>query len=120
MRFETRWIEPIRRNQVKSTSEQELRTVIIKIADRNNEIRSLVRSVKKVQKLRTAILELRTVNLKLRIVIIGAESANLQFENDFPMGIKRFLHPFVPDISQLTEELIPSKKEEEEYHWRRI
>jgi hypothetical protein len=61
----TRWIEPTRRNQVKNTSGQELRTTIIKITDRNNEIRSLVRSVKKVQKLRT--------------VIIGAESANLQF-----------------------------------------
>jgi hypothetical protein len=62
-----------------------LQTVIIKIADLNNEILSLVRSIKKVQKLRTA--------------IIGAESANLQFENGFLMKIKRFLHPFIPDIS---------------------
>jgi hypothetical protein len=57
-----------------------------KIADRNYGICSLVRSVKKVQKLRT--------------VIIGAGSANLQFWSDFLIGI----HPFVPDISQLTRE----------------
>jgi (p)ppGpp synthase/HD superfamily hydrolase len=60
-----KWIKPTRRNQVKNISGQELRIVIIKIADRNNEIRSLVHSVKKVQKLRTA--------------IIGTGSANLQF-----------------------------------------
>jgi hypothetical protein len=35
------------------------------------------------------------------------------------MGIKRLLYPFIPDISQLTEGLIPSKKEEEEEHHRR-
>jgi hypothetical protein len=29
--FETRWIEPTRRNQVKSTSEQNLRITIIKL-----------------------------------------------------------------------------------------
>jgi hypothetical protein len=87
---------------VKNTSEQELWIVIIKIADQNYRIRSLVCSVKNVQKLQT--------------VIIGAESANLQFENSFLMGIKRFLHPFVPNIFQLTGEEIPSKKEEEEHH----
>jgi hypothetical protein len=32
------------------------------------------------------------------------------------MGIKRFLHPFILDISELTGELISSKKEEEEHH----
>jgi L-2-hydroxyglutarate oxidase LhgO len=67
-----RWIEPTRRNQVKNTSGQKLRTKIIKIADRNKGICSLVRSVKKVQKLRTDILKCRTV-------IFGAGSANLQF-----------------------------------------
>jgi hypothetical protein len=36
------------------------------------------------------------------------------------MGIKRLLHPFVLELSELTGEHIPSKKEEEEYHWRRI
>jgi hypothetical protein len=65
-----RWIEPTRRNQVKSTSEQELRIAIIKIMDRNNEICSLIRSIKKVQKLRTVILKCRTA-------IIGAKSMNL-------------------------------------------
>jgi hypothetical protein len=43
-----------------------------KIADRNNEICSLVHSIKKVQKLRTDI-------LKCRIIIFGAGSAHLQF-----------------------------------------
>jgi hypothetical protein len=28
--------------------------------------------------------------------------------------------PFVPDISQLTGEEIPSKKEDEQYNWREI
>jgi hypothetical protein len=65
MMLRTRWNEPTQRNQVKSTSGQELQTAIIKIVNRNNEIRSLVRSVKKVKKLRTA--------------IIGVGSANLQF-----------------------------------------
>jgi hypothetical protein len=46
-------------------SGQKLRTEIIKIADCNNGVCSLVRSDKKVQKLRT--------------VIFGAGSANLQF-----------------------------------------
>jgi L-2-hydroxyglutarate oxidase LhgO len=68
----TRWIESTQRNQVKNTSGQKLQAEIIKIADRNNEICSLVRSVKKVQKLRTGILKCRTV-------IFGAGSANLQF-----------------------------------------
>jgi hypothetical protein len=44
----TRWIEPTRINQVKNTSEKKLWTKIIKIADRNNGICSLVRYVKKV------------------------------------------------------------------------
>jgi hypothetical protein len=56
MRLGSRWIEPTRRNQVKNTSGQELRIVIIKIADRNNEIGSLVCAVKKVHKLRIIIL----------------------------------------------------------------
>jgi hypothetical protein len=67
-----RWIEPTRRNQVKNISGQKLRTEIIKIVDRNNGICSLVRSVKKVQKLRTDILKCRTA-------IFRARSANLQF-----------------------------------------
>jgi hypothetical protein len=58
MRLGARWIEPTRRNQVKSTSGQELRTVIIKITDHNNEIGSLVCAVKKVQKLQTVILKI--------------------------------------------------------------
>jgi hypothetical protein len=70
--LETRWIEPTRRNQVKNTSGQKMRIEIIKIVDRNNGFCSLVRCVKKVQKLRTDILKCRTV-------IFGAESANLQF-----------------------------------------
>jgi ABC-type molybdenum transport system ATPase subunit/photorepair protein PhrA len=61
---------------VKNTYGQELRTVIIKIMDRNNEIRSLVRAVKKVQKLRT--------------VIIGAGSANLQFESCFSWELRDY------------------------------
>jgi hypothetical protein len=71
-----RWIEPTRRNQVKSIFGQELRTAIIKIADRDNGICSLVRSVKKVQKLRT--------------VIIRAGSANMQFYSCFLIEIKSF------------------------------
>jgi hypothetical protein len=94
-----RWIEPTRRK----SSEKHFWT---RITDRNNGIRSLVRSVKKMQNLQT--------------VIIWARSANLLFENGFLMEIKRFLHPFVPEISQLTGKLIPSKKEEKEHHWRRI
>jgi uncharacterized protein YfaS (alpha-2-macroglobulin family) len=81
--FGTRWIKPTRRNQVKSTSGQKLRIKIIKIVDHNNVVYSLVRSVKKVQKLRTDILKCQTA-------IIGAGSANLQFESGFLIGIKRF------------------------------
>jgi hypothetical protein len=65
----TRWIEPTRKNQVKNISGQELWIAIIKIVDRNNEILSLVRSVKKLQKLRT--------------VIIDDWSMNLCFESDY-------------------------------------
>jgi chemotaxis signal transduction protein len=57
MMLGTKWIEPTQRNQVKNTHGQELRTIIIKIAYRNIEILFLVRSVKKVQKLRTTIIE---------------------------------------------------------------
>jgi hypothetical protein len=67
------------KNQVKSTSGQELRTVIIKIVDRNNGIRSLVRAVKKVQKLRT--------------VFIGAGSANLRFESGFSWELRDYCIP---------------------------
>jgi hypothetical protein len=35
------------------------------------------------------------------------------------MIIKRFLHPFIPDILEQSEKLIPNKKEEEEHHWRK-
>jgi hypothetical protein len=68
------------RTYMKKLSEKNFWT---KIVDRNNGICSLIHSVKKVQKLRTAILKLRTV-------IIRAGSANLQFEIDFLIGIKRF------------------------------
>jgi DNA-binding transcriptional regulator GbsR (MarR family) len=57
------------RTYTKKSSEKHFCT---KITDRNNEICSLVRSVKKVQKLRTDILKCRTV-------IFGAANANLQF-----------------------------------------
>jgi hypothetical protein len=76
MRLGVRWIEPTQKNQVKNTSGQELRTVIIKIMDRNNEICSLVRVVKKVQKLRT--------------IIIRARSANLQIENGFSWELRDY------------------------------
>jgi hypothetical protein len=62
MRFGVRRIEHTRKNQVRNTSGQELRTVIIKIVDRNTGIDSLVRAVKKVQKLRTAILKIEDRN----------------------------------------------------------
>jgi hypothetical protein len=51
---------------VKKSSEKHFWT---RIADRNNEIGSLVRAVKKVQ--------------KLRIIIIGAGSANLCFKSSY-------------------------------------
>jgi hypothetical protein len=57
------------RTYMKKSSEKHFWT---KIADRNYEICSLVRSVKKVQKCRTTILKCWTV-------IFGAKSANLQF-----------------------------------------
>jgi hypothetical protein len=57
------------RTYTKKSSEKHFWT---KITDRNNEIFSLVCSVKKVQKCRTAILKCRTANF-------GAESTNLQF-----------------------------------------
>jgi hypothetical protein len=62
MRLGARWIKPTQRNQVKNTSGQKLWTVIIKIADHNNGIRSLVRVVNKVQKLRTTILKIMDHN----------------------------------------------------------
>jgi hypothetical protein len=99
------WSE-MNRTYTKKSSEKHFWT---RITDHNNGIRSLVRAVKKVQKLQTAVLKLRTV-------IIGARSVNLRFL----MGIKRLLHHFVPDISQLTRGLIPRKKEEEEHNWRII
>jgi hypothetical protein len=62
------------RTYMKKSSEKHFWTRIAddnyKITNRNNEICSLVRSVKKLQKLRTVILKLRTT-------IIGAGSANL-------------------------------------------
>jgi hypothetical protein len=107
MRLGARWIEPTRRNQVKNTSGQELRTVIIKITNRNNEICSLVRVIKKVQKLRnvilklqtvilklqTAILKLQTAILKLWTAIIGAGSANLRFESSFSWELRDYCIP---------------------------
>jgi hypothetical protein len=69
------WNEMDRTN-TKKLSEKHLWTIIMnhnyQIADHNNEICSLVRSVKKVQKLWTVILKYQTV-------IIGAGSANSQF-----------------------------------------
>jgi hypothetical protein len=62
------WNE-MNRTYTKKSSEKHFWT---KITDRNNGICSLVRSVKKVQKLRIAILKYRTT-------IFGAGSANLQF-----------------------------------------
>jgi hypothetical protein len=62
MRLGTRWIEHTRRNQVKNTFGEELRIVIIKIVDHDNEIVSLVRAIKKMQKLRTAILKITDRN----------------------------------------------------------
>jgi hypothetical protein len=61
------------RTYTKKSSEKHFWT---KIADRNNEVCSLVRSVKRVQKLQTTIIE--------------AGSANLQFQSGFLMGMKRF------------------------------
>jgi hypothetical protein len=61
------------RTYTKKSSEKHFWT---KIVDRNNEVCSLVRSVKRVQKLRT--------------VIIGDGSANLQFQSGFLMGMKGF------------------------------
>jgi hypothetical protein len=57
-----RWIEPTRRNQVRNTSGQELRTAIIKITDRNTRTNSLVCAVKKVYELRTAIFKITEHN----------------------------------------------------------
>jgi hypothetical protein len=93
------WNE-IDRTYTKKSSEKHFWT---KIADHNYGIFSLIRSVKKVQKLRTA--------------IITARSANLQFWSGFLIGIKKIQHPFVPNISQLTGEDIPSKKEDEEHYF---
>jgi hypothetical protein len=80
------WNE-IDRTYMKNSNEKHLWTII---TDRNNGIRSLVRSVKKIQKLQTT--------------IIWAGSTNLRFENSFLMGIKRLLHPFVRELSELTGE----------------
>jgi hypothetical protein len=82
----TRWIEPTRRNQVKNTSGQKLRIEIIKIVDRNNGIFSLVRSVKKVQKLRTDILKCRTV-------IFGLEARTCSFKVVFSLKLRDFNTP---------------------------
>jgi hypothetical protein len=57
------------RTYTKKLSEKHFWT---KNVDRNNEVFSLVRSDKKIQKLRTAIVKCRTV-------IFGAENVNLQF-----------------------------------------
>jgi hypothetical protein len=65
------WNE-IDRIYMKKSSEKHFWT---KIMDRDNGVCSLVRSVKKVQKLRTT--------------IIGAGSTNLQFQSGFLMGMKR-------------------------------
>jgi hypothetical protein len=54
--------------------------------DHDNGIRSLVRVVKKVQKLRTAILKLRTT-------IIGVGSANLRFESGFSWELRDYCIP---------------------------
>jgi hypothetical protein len=64
------WIE-MDRTYTKKSSEKHLWT---KIADRNYGICSLVRSNKKVQKLRTAILKCRTAILKCRTVIFGLQA----------------------------------------------
>jgi hypothetical protein len=64
------------RNYTKKSSEKHLWT---KIADRNNEICSLVRSVKKVQKLRT--------------IIFGAEARTCSFKAVFSLELRDFNTP---------------------------
>jgi hypothetical protein len=71
------------RTYTNKSSEKHLWT---KIADHNNEIFSLIRSVKKVQKLRTAILKLQTA-------IIGAGSANLCFNSGYWLELRGFNTP---------------------------
>jgi hypothetical protein len=77
------------RNYTKKSSEKHFWTKIAdrncKIADRNNEICSLVRYVKKVQKLRTA--------------IFGAEEQTCSFKVVLSLELRDFNTPFVQNIS---------------------
>jgi hypothetical protein len=68
------------RTYTKKSSEKHFWT---KFADRNNVIFSLVRSDKKVQKLRTAI-------LKCRIAIFGLEARTCSFKAVFSLELKDF------------------------------
>jgi hypothetical protein len=68
------------RTYTKKSSEKHFLT---KFTDRNNEIFSLVCSDKKVQKLRTAILELQTV-------ILGLEARTCSFEAVFSLELIDF------------------------------
>jgi hypothetical protein len=70
----------IDRTYTKKSSEKHLWT---KFADRNNEICSLVRSDKKVQKLQTVILKCRTV-------IFGLEARTYSFKAVFSLELKDF------------------------------
>jgi hypothetical protein len=79
MMLGSRWIESTRRK----SSEKHFWT---KIADRNNGICSLVRSDKKVQKLRTVILKCRTA-------IFGLETRTCSFKAIFSLEVKDFDTP---------------------------
>jgi hypothetical protein len=76
------WIE-MDRIYTKKSSEKHFWT---KIADRNNGICSLVRSDKKVQKLRTAILKCRTA-------IFGLKTRTCSFKAIFSLEVKDFDTP---------------------------
>jgi hypothetical protein len=75
------------RTYTKKSSEKHLWT---KFGDRNNGICSLVRSDKKVQKLRTVILKCRTAILKCRTANFGLEARTCSFKAVFSLKLNYF------------------------------
>jgi hypothetical protein len=105
------------RTYTKKSSEKHLWTKFMdrnyQIADRNNEIFSLVLSDKKVQKLRTAILKCRTI-------IFGMEARTCSFKSVFSLELKDFDTPLSRTSLNWLGRRSQARKEEEEHHWREI
>jgi hypothetical protein len=101
MNLGARWIELAWRNQVKSTLWIELRTVIIKIADRNH---GAVDPVEEWPELRT--------------VIIKAGSANLNSKSGFSQGSKgKWITSSQTSLNTMKN--LSQAKRRWEHHWRR-